>query len=218
MVINKKICPAGLKNNPNKQLRSISFITIHTTGNYSATATAQSHANYQYNGSGGNQTSWHYTVDKDDIWQSFEDNQSCWHTGNSEGNSTSIGIEICVNNREFFNQACENTAWLVSELMKKYNLNIDKIVQHNHWANKNCPAELRSGSWGITWNEFIELIHHHANKSTATTEEQLDVKMAIDILVKHNVIASPEYWLNNYTKLQYLDQLLINMAIRISSE
>jgi hypothetical protein len=46
LMINRKICPAGLKNNPNKNLTSISFITIHCTGNYNTSANARNHADY----------------------------------------------------------------------------------------------------------------------------------------------------------------------------
>jgi len=161
MTINKKLCPAGLKNNPNKSLTAIKFITIHCTGNYSATAGAKSHADYVYNGSGGAQTSWHYTIDAKEIWQHFEDNQSCWHTGDGTtgpGNSTSIGLEICVNDKAAFKKACENAAWLVAELLKKHKLGIDAVVQHNKWSGKNCPAELRSGAWGVTWDDFITMV------------------------------------------------------------
>lgn len=164
MTINKKICPAGLRNNPNRALKSLDFITIHCTGNYNATASAASHANYQYGGSGGNQTSWHYTVDKDEIWQSFEDLQECWHAGdgsNGPGNYTSIGIEICVNDKAGFKQACANAAWLTVELLKRHNLSVDKVVQHNKWSGKDCPAELRSGAWGMTWDGFITLVKEH---------------------------------------------------------
>ena len=161
MTINKKLCPAGLKNNPNKNLTAIKFITIHCTGNYSATAGAKSHADYVYNGSGGAQTSWHYTIDAKEIWQHFEDTQQCWHAGDGTtgpGNSTSIGLEICVNDRAGFKKACENAAWLAAELLKKHKLSIDKVVQHNRWSGKNCPAELRSGAWGVTWAQFLEMV------------------------------------------------------------
>ncbi|MDR1914404.1 MAG: N-acetylmuramoyl-L-alanine amidase [Clostridiales bacterium] len=159
--LEKKLCPKGLKNNPNSALKSIDYITIHNTGNYSPGATAQMHANYQYNGSGGAQTSWHYTVDDKEVWKSFEDNQMCWHAGNTAGNQTSIGIEICDNNKSVFRQACDNTAQLTADLLKKHNLTVNKIRQHYDWSGKNCPAEIRSGTWGITWTEFLQLVEKY---------------------------------------------------------
>ncbi len=116
-------------------------------------------------GSGGTETSWHYSVDYCDIYQSFNDNQMCWHAGDGSGpgNTTSIGIEICVNNKATFNQACKNAAWLVAGLLKKHNLGIDRLVQHNRWSGKNCPAELRSGAWGVTWDDFHAMVKHELN-------------------------------------------------------
>jgi hypothetical protein len=119
------------------------------------------HANYQYTGSGGREASWHYSVDKNEIWQSFDDSRECWHAGdgsNGPGNYTSIGIEICVNDRVGFPAACDKTAWLTAELLRKHKLTVDKVKQHYDWSKKNCPAELRSGTWGFTWNDFIALV------------------------------------------------------------
>jgi len=163
VTINRKICPPGLKNNPNRNLTSVSFVTIHNTGNYAATATARNHADYLYGGSAGAQASWHYTVDDKEIWQSFEDHRACWHAGdgtNGPGNSTSIGIEICVNNRATYKKACENAAWLTAELLKRHGLSIDRVVQHNRWSGKDCPKEKRSGAWGVTWADFIGMVRN----------------------------------------------------------
>jgi N-acetylmuramoyl-L-alanine amidase len=163
MIISRKICPPGLKNNPNKYMPAIKFITIHETGNYRKTADAKRHAVYIYNGSCGSKISWHFTCDSNVIVQHFEDNQACWHAGDGSGpgNMSSISIEICVNSREGFKQACQNAAWLTAHLIRKHNLGIDAVVQHNKWNGKNCPAELRSGVWGISWADFLEMVREN---------------------------------------------------------
>ena len=158
MIINKKICPAGLGNNPNCQMASIGWITIHNTGNFAATATAKAHADYLYGGSAKDKISWHYTCDSDSVWQSFEDRSYCWHTGTSQGNGASIGIEICLNSRDGFKQACRNAAELTAGLLKAYSLPLSRVVQHNYWSGKDCPQLLRNGSWGVTWKEFLSLV------------------------------------------------------------
>ena len=178
MNIIKRFAPNGLKNNPNKEMKKIEFITIHCTGNYSKSATAANNAAYQFNGSGGQSTSWHYTVDDKEIYQSFDDYRACWHTGTTKGNECSIGIEICVNDKNNFLKSCDNAAWLVSELLKKHNLTIDKVRQHYDWSKKDCPKELRSGTWGITWANFLESVEVYmipeipiVEEPTATIEE-----------------------------------------------
>jgi N-acetylmuramoyl-L-alanine amidase CwlA len=136
----------------------VDFVTIHCTGNCKPTATAKGHAAYIAGGSGGTRVSWHYTVDSAEIWQHFEDNQACWHSGTERGNMTSLSLEICVNDKAGVKQACQNAAWLTAHLLKKHKLPFDSIVQHYYWSRKNGPAELRSGAWGVTWAEFLDMV------------------------------------------------------------
>lgn len=135
------------------------WITIHETDNINATADATAHAKLQYNGNSRN-AHWHYQVDSDEIIQSVPDNVDAWAAGdglNGPGNDTSLHIEICVNSDGNYKKACENAAWLVRYLMSKYNLGIEKVVQHNKWSGKNCPRHLRAGDWGLTWASFVDM-------------------------------------------------------------
>jgi len=159
--------PGGLGNHPSRPMASISYITIHTTGNHNPTATAEAHARFQFSGGGGRQASWHYTVDADEIWQSFKNEQMCWHTGTRIGNENSIGIEICVNRREGFRAACERAAGLTVYLMKEYGLGLGEVVQHHHWSRKNCPAELRAGNWGLGWVDFLNMVQGRCGDAPA---------------------------------------------------
>ena len=138
-------------------MSAIEYITIHNTGNYNTGANAEAHANYLYSGSAGATASWHYSVDKDCVWQSFTDTQSCWHTGNTQGNDRSVGIEICVNDKAGFRAACGIAAELTADLLRKHGLPLNRIVQHYYWTQKNCPEMLRTGAWGVTWNEFVNM-------------------------------------------------------------
>jgi len=158
MTILQKFVSNGLPNHPNCNMTSISFITIHTTGNRNIGATAEAHARLQARGNDGRLASWHYTVDKDEIWQSFGDKQMCWHTGTRLGNENSIGIEICVNKRDGFRQACERAAWLCAYLLGKHCLRTSDLRQHHDWSGKNCPRELRSGEWAISWQDFLDMV------------------------------------------------------------
>lgn len=149
LVANRDVTYRG--NNP------CNFITIHETANYSRGAGAQAHANLQ---SRGYHASWHYQVDDKEIIQSFPDHVQCWHAGDGRGlgNTESIAIEICVNIDSDFNQAVENTARLVKHLIDKHDIPINRVVQHHRWSGKNCPANLRSGAKGVTWQRFISMI------------------------------------------------------------
>ena len=158
--INQMLVPEEQKNYSGRVMALIKYVTIHTTGNYSPTATAEAHARFQFNGGSG-KTSWHYTVDEKEIWQSFNDNQVCWHTGTDAGNQCSIGIEICVNNPTHFILGCMNAAALTAYLLDKHSLTDKDIKQHYGWSGKNCPAELRGGHWGVNWQEFLKMVDDH---------------------------------------------------------
>ena len=153
--------PNGLGNHPGRSLSSVDYVTIHTTGNHNPTATAEAHARFQFAGGGGRQASWHYTVDSDEIWQSFRDGQMCWHTGTQQGNETSIGIEICVNSPAGFLFACERSAELTAYLLRQHGLRISDIRQHHDWSGKNCPSELRSSIWGTGWDDFLTMVSEY---------------------------------------------------------
>lgn len=158
MKINYHFAAPELKNTPHKKMQA-EYVTIHTTGNPSATATAKAHANLQASGNLNPPRSWHYTVDSNEIWQSYADDEMCWHAGDAKGNSCSIGIEICNNDKANFPAACQNAAWLTAELLKKHDLTLERVVQHYYWSGKDCPHEIRLGTWGVTWNGFLDMVN-----------------------------------------------------------
>ena len=132
------------------------YITIHETANRTVGAGAAAHANLQSKGNVRTAT-WHYQVDDKEVVQSFPDTTKCWHAGDGlgPGNTSSIGIEICVNADGDFEGALENAAWLVQVLQGRHAIPLDHVVQHNHWSGKNCPTNLRVGS---RWSEFLGMV------------------------------------------------------------
>lgn len=130
------------------------FITIHQTGNQKKGANAINHSKYMNNGS---PATWHYTVDSDGVIQHFNDTVQCWHSGDGKGkgNTESIGIELCVNSDGDYAKTFNNAIQLVKHLMKKHNIPIDRVVQHNRWSGKNCPQLIRSSHKGFSWLHFI---------------------------------------------------------------
>lgn len=134
------------------------FITIHETDNYDKGTGAQTHANLQSNGFSA---TWQWSVDDTIAVQSFRHNVRCWHAGdgNGKGNNESIGIEICVNPDSDFKEAVRNAAELTKWIMQEENIPLTNVVQHNRWSGKDCPDRLRSGSKGIDWGDFINLVN-----------------------------------------------------------
>lgn len=143
--INTMLVPKGTKARPGTKITP-KYVTIHETANTRKGADANAHARLQYNGN-DRAASWHYSVDDKEIWQSIPEKEKAWHAGTSAGNSSSIAIEICVNSDGNFAKAKKLAAQLAAELLNKYKLPISRLVQHNYWSGKNCPAKLRKSGW-----------------------------------------------------------------------
>src|SRR5262245_60640405 len=88
--------PAGRSNRPGTRITPTK-ITIHNTDNDSSGADEAANPKYQKGPDArARQVSWHFTVDDKAVFQSLPTNERGFHAGTREGNSTSIGIEICM--------------------------------------------------------------------------------------------------------------------------
>lgn len=152
------------------------YITVHQTGNTNRGANADMHARLQYNGN-SRAASWHEQVDDKECVQSFAHTAKCWHGGGGRtgaGNNESIAIEICVNSDGDYTRAVRNGARRVAQLMKMYNIPISRVVQHNHWSVKACPAQIRAGKNGINWSAFLKIVQEELDgpKDGATVTQK----------------------------------------------
>lgn len=149
------------------------YITVHQTGNTNRGANADMHARLQYNGN-SRAASWHEQVDDKECVQSFAHTAKCWHGGDGRkgvGNNESIAIEICVNSDGDYTRAVRNGARRVAQLMKMYNIPISRVVQHNHWSGKACPAQIRAGKNGINWSAFLKIVQAELDGATVTQKK-----------------------------------------------
>ena len=116
--------------------------------------------------------SWHYTVDDHAIVQHLPDYETAYHAGDGKdgpGNTTSIGIEICVNAGGDFEAAKANAAALVRLLMEEHGIPLDNVVQHNRWNGKDCPKTIRATAGA--WEAFLALCQGEtANVSKLDTD------------------------------------------------
>lgn len=205
IVIQEDFIPAGRKNRPGKS-NPAEYITIHETGNFSKGADAAAHASYVKSDSAANDyVSWHYTVDDHTIVQHIPDGETAYHAGDGEdgpGNNTSIGIEICVNPDGDFEKAKENAASLVRLLMSEHGLDIDHVVQHNHWSGKDCPYTIRHTG---TWDAFLALCGGGEKPVS-------ELESAVDKLYSAGLINSPDYWKAGDYSVENVHHLLIKWA------
>lgn len=166
------------------QAGRIQYIVIHYVG---ALGGAEANCKYyasQFLGAGA-----HYFVGfGGEIWQSVEDENIAWHCGAKSyvhpecRNSNSLGIELCVRNKGsqsdtskdwYFEDATVKAAVeLIRELMKKYNVPVDKVVRHYDVTGKICPNPYVYNHTRHTWEGFMAALTEDPRLKSGWTEEE----------------------------------------------
>lgn len=153
---------------------NILFIVVHETGIRTPGRDAKFYSEFQYNKAyvvdePDAWTSWHYTVDDHSIYQSFQDQTECWHSGN--GNIYGIGIEMCLNNDGNYNASLVNNARLIASLLIKHNLGMKSMKMHHDYSSKSCPETMIMQK---RWFEFLKMISHEYVSQTLL--KQFDIE------------------------------------------
>ncbi len=124
-------------------------ITIHSTGNPSSTA--KNERDWLVNLSNTRIASWHIAVDEKMAVEAVPLDEVAYHAGTSQGNNTSIGIEICESGDRA--KTLANAARLVAELLKGKGWGVDRLRRHHDWSGKICPRILADNGWA-GWEQF----------------------------------------------------------------
>lgn len=154
-----ELIPAGRPNRPGVPI-NIEKVTVHNTSNTNRGADAKNHSKwvretgfYTLPNGEKNYVSWHYTVDDKRVIKHLPISEKGWHAG--RGNSSSIGIEICMHQDINQDAAFDRAARLIAALLYDLKLSLEDVVTHKHWTGKNCPILLLEG---VKWKEFKEKI------------------------------------------------------------
>lgn len=160
---------------------AIKYLVIHDTGNASKGADAMSH--YRYFNGGNRNASAHYFVDDKQVVQLVGDSLSAWHVGDGRGrygitNANSLGIEMCINADGDYAKMYYHTVELAKNIMRKFNIPIERVVRHYDASRKSCPNHMRNSNWQA-WAQFkkdiqgpIKLKIDLSKSSTATPVDQ----------------------------------------------
>ena len=155
MKIKQDFIPIGNKR-PGEKLKSLDYITIHSTANPSSTA--QNERDWLVNPSNTRLASWHIVVDEKEAIQAIPFDEVAFHAGDYDGNRYSVGLEICESgDRE---KTISNAIKLTAFLLEKFSLDISNLKQHYDWSGKNCPRILRDTN---RWQEFVDLVEGEMN-------------------------------------------------------
>ena len=142
-------------------------ICIHDTGNTLVGADAVWHSVYLETSHAKERgVSWHFSVDDIQSVQHLSIKQAGTHAG-SVANSTTIGIEICVNSDSDIEQAHINGALLTAKLLYITGLPISSVAQHFDYTGKNCPELMRSGI-PFSWEKFIDQVQAYLSAENIT--------------------------------------------------
>lgn len=191
-----ELIPTAHKKARSQILMLPKYITVHNTGNPNASA----FANSSYVISVDQYKSWHFTIGPGEIYQQLPINEIAWHAGDGEtgiGNTQSIGIEIAE-----VDGAEETAIKFIAELIKVTGINIDNVVPHKRWSNKNCPRLILPH-----WTDFVSNIKQELLKTQNMTLEQ-----ALKIFEDNKIMDTPAYWKNATNVVKYLDELIIDTA------
>lgn len=142
--------------------QTVKYIVIHNTDNYAAGANARAHAKAQHDGNFSGYSA-HVYVDDTGAYQATPYDRGAWHIGVNYGgrlfgianNRNAIGIEMCVQTGYNYEKAFQNTVDVCRQLMKKYNVDTDHVIQHYDACAKNCPSAIRAKG---DWPRFKKLI------------------------------------------------------------
>lgn len=157
-------------------------ITIHNTDNDDPGADARAHCQYMKGKDAQTrQVSWHFTVDDHSIYQSIPVDEVGWHAGRHDGNSQSIGIEICQNHGIDHNAAIDRAARLTALMLHELGVSLNgNVVQHYDWSRKDCPMLLRHPASG--WTTFLAKVatYHGAPATSPENDHAAPVHLQFD--------------------------------------
>lgn len=149
-----------------------SYITIHSTQNYSGDVWAHAKALNRGALRGGTigYLCWHFTVQDDVVVQHIPTSERGEHADfDGPGNRNSIAIEMCEHRGNNQAQTIDRTARLTASLMYYHKIPLSRVVPHYHWpregyspAHKDCPHFLlENGRPGPTWGWFKNRVAEH---------------------------------------------------------
>ena len=163
--------PLNPKKRPGRKLTSYNWITVHNTGNPSSSA--KNERGWLTNPENTRLASWHIAVDDKEAVEAIPLDEVAHHAGTSEGNNTSIGIEVC----DSAGDAGEKQAIeLIASLLIVKGWGVDKVRTHKSWSGKDCPHIILKH-----WTKFIKDIDTEIKKQKGETGEIVTDEKEIEL-------------------------------------
>jgi hypothetical protein len=158
------LLPLG-DNRPGTKLVSFQAFVVHETANENPGATAAMHVAYwSPGGAGRTVSSAHFVVDSTESIQLIPTDEQAWHAGDVVGNTTGVGLEICVNSRSGYATACRKAAQVAAKVLHangkapQDGVTLRKHGSYPGTTHKLCPQHLNAGDWGVPWLDFVAMV------------------------------------------------------------
>lgn len=143
------------------KMDTVKYVTIHNTWNC---APAKNERDYLNRRRDRKYISFQYAVDESEAIEIMPPGERAWHAGdkNGEGNSCSIGVEICRSRctgeqEPLCRRAEANAVRLAAWLLFHNHLPIKALKKHQDWSGKHCPHRiLDEGRWEEFKNAVAE--------------------------------------------------------------
>lgn len=169
--------PCREDNHGSRRTEPVSYLVVHyTAGNGD---TARDNGRYFARCAVG--ASAHYFVDSKQVVASVAEENVAWHCGAASyrhprcRNGNSIGVELCSVLRDgqyaFEAETVENALALLAELMRRYEIPVERVLRHYDVTGKVCPAPFVADT--AAWQQFLDRL-----EEKTMTEEAFAAQMA----------------------------------------
>lgn len=187
----KILTPPAWRTNvrPGIKARTPRLSVQHETANPNTFASGD--ANYLFNGSGGRQASWHFTIDDRECYTGIPVDEVGWQAGDGAGpgNYNGVACELAVHRDIIASpsrraQSQKNAAEIMGKVGARLNAT-PPARQHANFMNKNCPAQMRNrGEWNryVGWYNQFRAMEEAAMKGEQPAEPDDSVIMIGDTI------------------------------------
>ena len=175
-----------------RNTKNIKYIVIHYTGNDGDKA--KNNCNYFKNNIV--KASAHYFVDDYGVKQSVPDDYVAYSVGGKKYpytnplayekcvNSNSISVELCDCRKngtyDFTSETIQNAIVLVRDLMKKYNVPIERVIRHYDVVGKVCPQPFVTNI--NAWNNFKSKLIVQKTNRKYNVGDAVETKFQVRVL------------------------------------
>ena len=157
---------------PGTALEQVNGIVVHYTANPGTTAEQNRGYFEGLKDSGDTYASSHFIIGMEgEIIQCIPCNEISY--ASNDRNVDTISIECCIpdDTGKFNDATYDSLVKMVTWLMGRYNLTVDKVIRHYDVTGKNCPKYYVENQWA--WDQFKEDLLAYIDSNGIAKEQEI---------------------------------------------